>query len=124
MFSSHNAERARQGLAPFRVDGTLAQVARQRAQDMASKGYFSHTSPSGQTAFGIMNALGYRYLEAGENIARNNYPDSQTVSVAMSALMNSATHRENILDTGFYLVGIGEATSTDGMKYFAIEFAR
>jgi len=91
---------------------------------MASKGYFAHTSPSGQTAFGLLNAIGYRYREAGENIARNNYAEGQTVSVAMNAFMNSATHRENILDTGFNLVGIGEATSADGMKYYAVVFAQ
>jgi uncharacterized protein YkwD len=123
MFSSHNAERGVAGLAGLSIDARLVQIARQRAQDMASKGYFSHTSPSGETAFTIMNAIGFAYQLAGENIARNNYPDGDSVQIAMNGFMNSPGHRENILESGFRRVGIGVAFSPDGMKYFAVVFA-
>lgn len=123
MFSAHNVERANNGVAALQIDGTLTQLARQRAQDMASKGYFSHTSPTGQTAFSLLNASGYVYTLAGENLARNNYPDSQSVSVAMSGFMASPTHRVNVLETKFSRVGIGMAVGADGLKYFAVIFA-
>ncbi len=90
---------------------------------MANKNYFSHTSPSGETAFSLMDAAGYTYAIAGENIARNNYPNDQTEEVAMTGFMNSAPHRENILEPRFTRVGIGVAIDANGMKYFAVVFA-
>ncbi len=90
---------------------------------MADNNYFSHTSPTGETAFSIMNDLGYFYLIAGENIARNNYPDDESASVAMTGFMNSPGHRDNILDARFNKVGIGLAIDSAGMKYFAVVFA-
>jgi uncharacterized protein YkwD len=123
MFSAHNAQRVANGVGPLVVDAALTQVARQRAQDMASKGYFSHTSPTGQTAFSLLNASGYSYSLAGENLARNNYPDDQTVSTAMTGFMNSPAHRVNVLETKFTRVGIGMAVGADGLKYFAVVFA-
>ncbi len=123
MFNGHNVERRKQGLGALQLDATLVSVARQRAQDMATKGYFAHTSPSGQTAFGLLASAGFAYVTAGENIARNNYPDAQTENVAMTGFMNSPSHKENILDPNFSLVGVGVATSSDGMKYYAVVFA-
>jgi uncharacterized protein YkwD len=123
LFASHNAERGQAGLAGLQLDGVLVSVARQRAQDMAAKGYFSHTSPAGQTAFTLLSAAGYAHSLAGENIARNNYPNSQSADVAMTGFMNSAGHRANILDRQFTAVGVGAAVGADGMKYFAVVFA-
>src|SRR5262249_20234617 len=122
-FAQHNGQRASAGMAGFRWDTTLANVARQRAQDMASKGYFAHTSPTGQTAFTLLAAAGYGYKIAGENIARNNYPDSQAVSAEMTGFMNSPTHKENILDSRFNSIGVGVILGSDGMKYYAVVFA-
>src|SRR5205814_2193516 len=82
MYNLHNSERARSGLGSLRLDGTLTQIARQRAQDMATRNYFSHNSPTGQSAFTLMASYGYRFDLAGENIARNNYPDDQATQVA------------------------------------------
>lgn len=123
MYISHNQQRAQNGLASFQLDPTLVAIARQRAQDMAAKAYFSHTSPSGETAFSLMNAAGYDYSLAGENIARNNYADGQTVSVAMTGFMGSSAHRANILNGGFRRIGIGMALGNDGMRYFAVVFS-
>jgi uncharacterized protein YkwD len=123
LYDMHNAERGRAGLGGLRIDPTLMAIARQRAQDMAAKNYFAHTSPSGETAFSLMGAYGYGYSIAGENIAKNNYPDSESPGVAMSGFMNSPSHRANVLDARYAYVGVGLAYGPDGMKYFAIVFA-
>jgi uncharacterized protein YkwD len=123
MFALHNQYRAGGGLAPLQVDGSLVAVARQRAQDMAAKNYFAHTSPSGETAFSIMDGIGYDYGIAGENIARNNYPSGQSVGVAMDGFMNSPGHRANIMEVQFTRVGIGVAFDGNGMIYYAVVFA-
>lgn len=122
-YDLHNAARSRAGLAGLRIDPTLTSVARQRAQDMAARNYFSHTSPTGQTAYTLLAGAGYGYVLAGENIARNDYADSQSVSVAMNALLNSPSHLENILDRQFTNVGVGIAFGANGMKYFAVVFS-
>ena len=123
MFTAHNVERGKAGLGGLRLDARLVDIARQRARDMAVNNYFSHTSPSGETVFTLMSKMGYSYALAGENIARNNYPESQAASTAMTGFMNSSGHRANILDGRFKLVGIGEVSGADGMKYFAVVFA-
>jgi uncharacterized protein YkwD len=90
---------------------------------MAARNYFAHTSPTGETAFSLMAAYGYAYSIAGENIAKNNYPDSQSAGVAMTGFMGSPPHRANILDARYTSVGVGLAYGADGMKYFAVVFA-
>ena len=123
MYSDHNVRRSNAGLHSLALDGQLVQAARARAADMAAKNYFAHTSPSGETAFSLLEQYGYFYLIAGENIARNNYPDSQSVGVAMTGFMNSTGHRENILELRYNRIGVGMAYGADGMKYFAVVFS-
>jgi uncharacterized protein YkwD len=115
--------RAQNGLAALRLDGRLVNVARQRANDMAAKNYFSHTAPNGATAFTLLTSAGYTYAIAGENIARNNYADAQSAGVAMNGFIGSPGHFQNIVDGKFSLVGIGAAVGAGGMKYYAVVFA-
>ncbi len=122
MFESHNVQRANNGVAPLVIDAQLVNLARQRAQTMANTNCFSHTA-CGPTAFDLMGGIGYVFQIAGENIARNNYPDAETVSVAMTGFMNSSGHRANILESRYTKVGIGVAFGANGMKYFAVIFA-
>lgn len=123
LYNLHNSHRAQNGLPSFRLETTLVHIARTRAQDMAAKNYFSHTSPSGETAFTLMGQWSFSYTAAGENIARNDYPNQQTVTIAMNGFMNSPGHRANILERDFNTVGIGVAVGANGMKYFAVVFA-
>ncbi len=85
---------------------TLETAAILKAQDMASKGYFAHTSPEGLTPWYWVKLAGYQYSMAGENLAVN-FTDSRDVT---EAWMNSPTHRDNILKLGFTEVGTAAAT--------------
>ena len=123
LYVAHNAERSNAGIRPLQIDGTLVEVARERARDMATSNYFSHTSASGVTAFTLLSQTGYAYTIAGENIARNNYPESQAPGVAMTGFLNSSGHRANLMEGRFGVVGIGSAVAADGMKYFVVVFA-
>jgi len=89
---------------------------------MASVGYFSHTSPTGQTAFSLLDAYRVPHGWSGENLARNNYPDDETVAVAIRDLMASASHRENILSGNYTSMGVAVAFDGVGMKYFTMVF--
>jgi len=118
-----NAQRAAAGLTLLQLDPGLVVVAGERVEDMVQKGYFSHTSPSGETFVTIMDRYGVPHSVCGENIAYNNYPDSETVAVAVSTWMASPGHRDNMLNPYFTRVGIGVARDGAGMKYYTVVFA-
>jgi len=122
LFNAVNAQRAANGMGALAANGCLVYVAQIRSNDMAARGYFSHTSPDGSTAFSLMDSYGIPYGWAGENLARNNYPDAQSVGVAINELMNSAGHRANILHTAYRQIGVAVAIDGSGMKYFTMIF--
>ncbi len=117
-----NGQRVAAGLAPLQLDSNLVMVARERSNDMVQKGYFGHVSPTGDTAFSIMDRYGIPYAWAGENLARNNYPDNESVAVALRDWMASQGHRDNILGINYQTVGVGAAVDGAGMKYFTLVF--
>jgi uncharacterized protein YkwD len=123
LFDGQNAERARAGVAALRLDAGLQAVARRRAQDMATRGYFSHTSPTGETAFSLMAAAGIQASYAAENIAFNTYDNSQSAAMALSGFMSSPGHRANILNGVYTRVGVAVAIAANGAKYYAVVFA-
>jgi uncharacterized YkwD family protein len=102
MLALVNQERAKAGLPALTSDPLLVKVARTKSQDMASRNYFSHQSPTYGSPFDMMRSFGVTYRAAGENIALN-----QSTPAAHTALMNSTGHRENILGRQYTKVGIG-----------------
>jgi len=97
-----NAERAKQGLPALKIDTELSKVARLKSQDIQSKGYFDHTSPTYGSPFDMMKQFGISYRSAGENIAKGQRTPEQVVT----AWMNSEGHRKNILGN-FTHIGVG-----------------
>ncbi|WP_427110543.1 CAP domain-containing protein [Lysinibacillus xylanilyticus] len=102
-----NAERTKAGLAPFKTDDKLMAAAREKSQDMQSKNYFSHTSPTFGSPFDRMKALGITYKSAGENIAQGQ----RTPQEVVQAWMDSPGHRANILNAKFTHIGVGYVKS-------------
>jgi uncharacterized YkwD family protein/spore coat assembly protein SafA len=98
-----NQERAKTGLKPLQMDWELQRVARTKACDMATTGYFSHQSPDYGSPFEMMKQYGISYRTAGENIAKGQ-TSPQSV---MDSWMNSQGHRENILKNDFTHIGVG-----------------
>jgi len=122
LFNAINAARAEYGMGSLAADGCATYVAQIRSDDMASRGYFSHTSPDGSTTFSLLDAYGVPHGWAGENLARNNYPDSETVAVSIRDLMASDSHRANILSGNYSALGVAVAFDGAGMKYFTMVF--
>ncbi len=122
-FDGLNAERAKAGLAPYVLDASLSHVARIRSRQLADQGYFGHTDPFGYSMYvELLGYFGISYAWAGENLAMNNYDPAIAAERAVVSLMNSATHRANILDTDFRRVGVGEFTAPDGKHYYTTIF--
>lgn len=122
LYDAINAERAGAGLSLLSLDPALQGLARERSQDMASRGYFSHTTPEGKSVFDLMAERGIPFGWAGENLARNNYPDAESAQVAIRDLMASSAHRANILHPNYITIGVGLAIDSSGMKYFTMIF--
>ena len=102
MVEAVNAERAKAGLKPLKVDDKIRKVARDYSVEMAKNGYFSHEGLSGQSPFDRLRSGGIIFRAAGENIAL-----APTYELAQIGLMNSPEHRANILDPNFRYIGIG-----------------
>lgn len=100
-----NSDRQRLNTGTLKVNPVLVQAAQMKANDMAAKGYFAHTSPSGVTPWYWFGQAGYKYVRAGENLAVN-FNDS---SLLHQAWMNSPTHRANIVNGYYTEVGIAMA---------------
>jgi uncharacterized protein YkwD len=122
MLSVLNDERMRNGLAPLAPDDTLANVARWRSDDMASRNYFSHDI-GGYLVFSVLRDTGYSYRTAGENLAYNYYTEDRSVSEAHAALLRSPSHRENMLRPDFTHAGIGVAVVADGRRIYTQLFS-
>lgn len=98
-----NSARAKEGLNPLQLDIEVSNVARKKSEDMHSKNYFSHTSPTYGTPFDMLKQFGITYKSAGENIARGQ----RTAEAVVNAWLNSEGHRRNILSPNFTHIGIG-----------------
>lgn len=100
-----NAERTQQQLGVLKENELLTKAAQLKAEDMASKGYFAHTSPEGNSPWYWVRLVGYDYTHAGENLAVN-FKNSEDVT---RAWMNSPTHRDNIVRPVYTDMGTGIA---------------
>jgi len=89
-----NADRAAAGLAPLQLDSTLVATARAHSAEMSGGNRLFHTTDLGAVAPQKWRAL-------GENVAM-----STSLDAVNPRLMESATHRANILGN-FDRVGIG-----------------
>jgi len=103
-----NTDRLDQGVGWLQTNETLAFAAQLKANDMAAKGYFSHTSPDGRSPWYWFKQAGYNFSYAGENLAVN-FSDSIDVE---RAWMNSSTHRANIVNGHYTEIGIATAQGT------------
>lgn len=97
-----NAERDMAGCAALDVDPRLSSAAQGHAIDMATNGYYSHTSMDGRTFDQRIRAAGYS-TPAAENIARGQ----ATPSEVMQDWMQSAGHRRNIVNCSIKTIGVG-----------------
>lgn len=100
-----NTEREAQNLPTLAVSPKLTAAAQMKAEDMAAKSYFAHTSPEGKTPWYWLEFVGYKYQYAGENLAVN-FSDSEDVT---KAWLESPTHKANIVKGNYTEMGTGIA---------------
>jgi uncharacterized protein YkwD len=120
-----NEERTRHGLVLLTEQYQLNAAADVHTVDMACKNFFSHTGSDGSSPFDRIKTQGYVYYYAGENLFAGNgvYNDA---GQAVTAWMNSAGHRQNILKPEFTEAGVSYVFNPNSAYggYFSIVFAR
>ncbi|MCW1968862.1 MAG: CAP domain-containing protein [Anaerolineae bacterium] len=121
LLALHNQARASSGLGPLRLSGALQASAQRLANDCAQRGATcSHTGADGSSFFSRIKGAGYAGNTTGENWAFTNRPNG--VLTPWQLWMNSAGHRQNILNPAFQEVGFGIATSAGGVVHFVADF--
>jgi uncharacterized protein YkwD len=103
LLAAMNARRTEAGAERLLTHPILAALAQAHADDMASKGYFSHVSPSGVTFEQRISSSGYTGTSNAENLGLTSNDALEIVS----GWMGSEGHRVNLLNTAYVSVGIG-----------------
>lgn len=101
-----NAEREKNNLSAFKIDESLQNVARLKAQDLVENNYFSHISPTYGTPFEMLRNNQISYKTASENIAGN-----PSISGALDSWLNSDSHKKNILSNDYNYTGLAVVDS-------------
>lgn len=108
-----NIEREKQGLAPLEYYSVAQSAADIRAQEIRKE--FSHTRPDGSDCFTVLDDINVEYFTAGENISYGY----STPQDAVTAWMDSQSHRENILSSDFTHLVVGY--NADGSSPFWVQ---
>jgi len=118
-----NAARANNGVKALTTNAALNSGAQLKANDMLSKQYFAHVSPTKVTPWYWFKKAGYNYSAAGENLAI----DFTTSEDVIEAWLASASHRKNLLSTQYKDIGVAVAsgkmngvTSTVIVQFFGV----
>lgn len=124
-----NADRQASGLPALLPDPELSRVARERSWQLLPLGAVSEASHLDRAGNPVVTTLlnrdGFAYALVGENLVENNYPETDSPSVAEAGLMRSPIHRGNILYPDYDRVGIGIAgPGPDGELYYTQVFAK
>lgn len=103
-----NSERSTEQISMLAGDQLAAMVAREHSEAMRDRGFFSHVDPDGKTLRDRLRAAGVSFRIAGENLAQvDGSPDP--AGHAHNLLMQSKSHRDNILSDDFEMIGVGVA---------------
>jgi uncharacterized protein YkwD len=109
-----NAFRAAHGLGRLRFSAALGAAATAHSTQMARVGYFSHNSANGNSfakrVAGYYTPSGYRRWAVGENLLWGS-PDVGAAQ-ALKLWLNSAPHRQNLLDPRWRDIGLSAVHST------------
>lgn len=118
---------------PVALNARLNNAARGHSQDMLARDYFEHNTPEGVTPFQRMEAAGYSFISAGENLAwrgttgtvdERAYVEAQHVDLFVDTDIPGRGHRVTMLNANLREVGIsiirGAFTASNGITYDSV----
>jgi len=104
-----NTLRRQHGLVSLRISPALAAVARQHSTEMASLGYFGHSSASGlpfeRRIVRVYPMGNHRYWAVGENLLWS--AADLNPAATLNLWLTSTRHRKTMLMTRWREVGVG-----------------
>lgn len=109
-FQLANSARSDNNVEPqLSLEERISRVAREHSEAMRDEGFFGHNGSSGGLG-ARLRAAGVPYSQAGENLAKlSSVPNP--AGEAHRQFMNSAGHRDVMLDSRFRTAGVGVARS-------------
>jgi uncharacterized protein YkwD len=121
-FGLLNEKRGEKGLPPLIWDDEVAKIARIHSQNMASYNFFSHKGLDGSLVSDRADKIGLsKWRLIGENIVYlRGYRNP--VEFAVECWMNSALHKENLLNKDWKQSAVGVAITENGTYYFTQVF--
>ncbi|MEV6208689.1 sigma-70 family RNA polymerase sigma factor [Kitasatospora sp. NPDC051914] len=114
-----NAERAKGGCKPLRIDPKLHTAAQRHSEDMAARRYFDHIDRSGNGPEERINATGYRWRAWGENIDQRR----KSPADVFEDWMDDSYHQDNMLDCRYLDAGVGAAPVSAGGFLWTLDVA-
>lgn len=109
LLADTNDMRGLYNTSPLKLSQSLSSAAQAKANDMATRNYWSHATPEGNQPWIFVTNQNYSYQKLGENLAAG-FADSQAT---IKGWMASEGHRKNLLDPTFAEVGFGFANNPD-----------
>lgn len=110
-----NAERAKLGLKPVKLDPQLVAVARVKGEDMIKNNYYGHGS-----SYGYSGSM-LSYFGITTRLSRENICQASTAQMAHKTFMGSKSHKENMLEAYWNEVGIGVVKKPGSSLYYVVE---
>jgi uncharacterized protein YkwD len=102
IISFANYSRKDNALVELSKSEPLVNAASLKARDMINNQYFNHNTPNGKKPWEWIDKNIYNYTNAGENLAM----DFSSAESVHYALMQSPTHKKNILNPKFEDIGV------------------
>lgn len=117
-----NRKRIKRGLPTLEPAKPLERAASLHANSMSKDNFFDHIDRKGRDAADRVGLFGSksRYQPIGENLAAGDLGAREVCK----AWMKSSTHRANILDPGYEVIGVGYERGGDYGSYYVQVFGR
>jgi len=118
MLRAINEVRLASGLGAYQWNDVVTLAAQQHSDDMAANRTMTHTGSDGSNAGDRLERVGFQWSGWGENIAAGFIDPGAVVR----AWLASPTHRRHLLGN-FRYMGVGIATSDEGIQYWTLDLA-
>jgi len=122
-----NAERAAAGVHPLKWDDSFTITAKIRSVEIPIHFAADHKRPDGREWHTVIEEAGIDYGIIGENLAHGGCTREgaawYTPKIVMESWMNSPSHKANIINKDFEVIGVG-AYDLDGKRYYVQHFGK
>lgn len=103
-----NAERAKVGVAPLKLDERLNKSAQIKADDMENRDYFGHVDPDGKRGLDIIrDNMPNACTTVSENLLDNNDASNDDIVRSIQGWVGSPAHYRGLTNPNYDITGFG-----------------